>query len=539
MTTGPIDFARKFHRDRRGQIMPLVFFLGIAFFTGVVLVINTGRTVTGRIQAQNAVDAAAVSGANTIARGMNYISSNNISMAKLLASIVILRAFPGAIDDANTTLDVWEGVATGMISLGAALLSNPFTAAAGAALEAIGHFILDVKIPQERAVLEFIGPVIDGLKSAWDNDGNGLAWFALKALAKLGDVLAYESPILAQFTARTVYGQDIGSGEGGEAFMLPLYPKMPSCKGKFADFLEKTQFYVERYSEPIVIAGWIILTLSLFPLHYQAHLKSELKKLFTGGTTDTTVADPLADEMKRLKQEVDDLRVEVDKQKAKRDRVMAQIASVNAGDDPTVHPELGTNPTDLNNQKLAIEAKIRDLNDQIKVRQDRMQEIADQQAPQSSGGGAGQGTPPDDFSTGLGDVTGGAAVNDNPDVYPYMIDGKDWPKSFTYFCLGTRSIATPMTDRVFKKPMGTAYVYAAARVVNAVEADLWTPAWHARLVRAQANLIPTNPVGSLPSACGEEGGSAGGDVPAGMSGPPDADGEKGVLDKLLGLLSKH
>ena len=44
MTTGPIDFVRRFHRDRRGQIMPLVFFLGIAFFTGVVLVINTGRT---------------------------------------------------------------------------------------------------------------------------------------------------------------------------------------------------------------------------------------------------------------------------------------------------------------------------------------------------------------------------------------------------------------------------------------------------------------------------------------------------------------
>jgi hypothetical protein len=93
---------------------------------------------------------------------------------------------------------------------------------------------------------------------------------------------------------------------------------------------------------------------------------------------------------------------------------------------------------------------------------------------------------------------------------------------------------------VFKKPMDTAYVYAAARLVNSVEADLWTPAWHARLVRATADILPTNPVGTLPAACGMEGEDGGMSVPdGGMGDAPDGGEQKGILEKLMGQLSKH
>ena len=68
------DRIRGFHRNDSGQILPLVFFFALAFFTGVVLVINTGRSVNDRIETQNAVDAANISGVTTIARGMNYTS---------------------------------------------------------------------------------------------------------------------------------------------------------------------------------------------------------------------------------------------------------------------------------------------------------------------------------------------------------------------------------------------------------------------------------------------------------------------------------
>ena len=94
-----------------------------------------------------------------------------------------------------------------------------------------------------------------------------------------------------------------------------------------------------------------------------------------------------------------------------------------------------------------------------------------------------------------------------------MIDGKDWPKSFTYFTVAWSKVPTPLPPtkydlagrkfEVFTNPIGTNVVYAAARVVNPVEADLWTPAWRARLVRATVATIPTNPIGHLPSTCGE------------------------------------
>ncbi|MDH3591362.1 MAG: pilus assembly protein TadG-related protein, partial [Planctomycetota bacterium] len=58
--------VRNIHRDEAAQVMPLVMAFGIAFFSGVVLVMNTGRTVNKRIEAQNAVDAALVSSTTSL-----------------------------------------------------------------------------------------------------------------------------------------------------------------------------------------------------------------------------------------------------------------------------------------------------------------------------------------------------------------------------------------------------------------------------------------------------------------------------------------
>ena len=534
MTTGPIDFARRFHRDRRGQIMPLVFFLGIAFFTGVVLVINTGRTVTGRIQAQNAVDAATVSGTAAVARGMNYIASNNVSMAKILATIVILRAFPGAIDDANLTLDVWEVVAIAMDAFGNALLAVPFCQGAGGALIAAAK-IIQAKIKIERQILKVIGPIVEDVSKVWDDSGNGVGWQILKLLAKLGDLLAYESPVIAQFTAKKVFQDDLAPGETGAAWMLPLYPKMPACKGKFADFVEKVTHYAEEFSKPITIAAWLVLTLSLFPVWYMVHLKAEIKKLFTGESTDTTpdTNDPDQARLKELQKEIDERKEKIKDLDKHLTEVKEQIASVNHHDHPTKHPDLGTDIPALQQDEFNTQLQIDGLQDEINDRSKEMKDISERRT--QAGGGQ-----PDDFSNGIDDPLGGGSVQDNKDVYPYLIDGKEWPKSFTYFCIGHRGIPAPMTDRVFKKPMETGYVYACARLVNSVEADLWTPAWHSRLVRAQASLIPLNPVGTLPEACGMEGGSGGMAVEdAGGGDEPNPATESDTLQKLLGLLSKH
>ena len=53
------------------------------------------------------IDAAAVSGATSLARGMNYLARNNVTMTKVLASIVVVRSFEPAIKASKLILKGW------------------------------------------------------------------------------------------------------------------------------------------------------------------------------------------------------------------------------------------------------------------------------------------------------------------------------------------------------------------------------------------------------------------------------------------------
>ena len=410
---------RGFHADRRAQILPLVFFVGIAFFTSTVLVINTGRTVTHRMQAQNGVDAAAVSGATAIARGMNYISSNNITMSKLLATVVIIRAFPGAIDKALDACEVWLVVAIAMKAAGTALAATGFGAAAGAALQAISE-VIRIKVNIEKQILKAMKEPIKAIADVWDNDGNGIAWLALKALAKLGDGLAYISPLIALYTAKAVFAADVpGASAWTDVWMLPLYPTMPACKGKFADFVEKVTHYSEQYEKPIIIAGWIVLTLSLFPLFYEAEVKMQLQKLFTGGGTADAVTDPDTAELQKEQDELKALQEKATEKDKELKRIDAQIAAVKADTDPGPHDaELGRDLISLQSKRDSVQLEIDSLKAQIEAKQDQIQALTDKRM--NEGGGSSEGHP-----AGIGDGTGGQPVQDNKEVYPYLIDGKE------------------------------------------------------------------------------------------------------------------
>jgi hypothetical protein len=80
------------HRDERGQIIYLTVASVIVFIALAALVINSGHMVTRRLETQNAVDAATISGAAWVARGMNIISMNNVATTELLGLTVVLRA---------------------------------------------------------------------------------------------------------------------------------------------------------------------------------------------------------------------------------------------------------------------------------------------------------------------------------------------------------------------------------------------------------------------------------------------------------------
>ncbi len=87
----PYNIFRRFHRDEDGVMSILAVFamLSLAILLGMVM--NSGIQVDGKIRMQNAADAAAYSGAVTVARGMNTIAFTNHLLCEVFSLTAILR----------------------------------------------------------------------------------------------------------------------------------------------------------------------------------------------------------------------------------------------------------------------------------------------------------------------------------------------------------------------------------------------------------------------------------------------------------------
>jgi len=589
--------ARSLHRNEDAQILPLVFFLGIAFFTSVVLVINTGRTTVGRMRAQNAVDAAAVSGATTVARGMNYVSSNNITLSKALAIVVVLRAFPHAFDAAKDTLEVWKAVAKGLHSAA----NTPWTAWLHAVATAI-----EVKAGIEKGIIEAVEPIVSGIADGLgvDDEDSGIIWLVMHALHYLGKAVVLATPVLAQVATIQVFAKDIRP-EAGTGWLLPIYPAMPACEGTFADFYDETRHWAEEAADPIYVAGWIALTLSLFPVWYKESLGVELQKLFTGKESEIPRNDPELDAMNAIQAEIDKIAAALRDVRNQRTKILADLVALaeglgldvaaNKGElgeiasrieylqadqakatmDPPQTPEVDPKVAAGELQGLEVrrqqiyedlESRVRktlphlegDLKDLVtadldgspdgittrwKAQKDRLEDLQKQLEDLDVEGAMGDrldGGMPDDFDGSLGNLQGNAQDRDWP--HPWLLDPSGYPDSFSYIAVGFRSIQKPIVSVHFHRKLGFGIVYAAGRVYNLTRADLWTADWRARLVKAEPSMLE-NPLGSLPSACGDSGGGSGMselqklkiDVPTGA----DVMDTVATLKHMLQFLSMH
>lgn len=107
------------------------------------MVMNAGRTVDGKIRLQNAADAAAYSGAASLARGMNTLAFTN----HLLAEVFAMNAWLEEARDQNAKryvpriLGAWRGVGTRLSSSGTEVFQR------------LGQAILQ-KIPLEQQVVD-------------------------------------------------------------------------------------------------------------------------------------------------------------------------------------------------------------------------------------------------------------------------------------------------------------------------------------------------------------------------------------------------
>jgi len=554
---------RDFHGDRSGQIMPLVFFLGIAFFAGVGLVLNTGKTVNRRIQSQDAVDAATVSGANALARGMNFIARNNVTNAKILASIVIIRSFEPAAKASQAILKGWQIASEIMIRVGDVLEKIPFPpgiSQAGTVLKIAGGFI-KAKVKQEIKTLNALLKIVKPIAKKWDNEiktgrdmglGKGFGWKAVKGLSLFGDVLGYGTPILAQMTTKTVYVANLGEKSESvdtplgkvkvpDCWLLPVYARLPACKGPASSFAKKVTPYVATITSYMDIPGWLLLTLAMYPLTYRGAVIFEMAKIFltvdagvgTGISPPDVPDDVDAARMKVLADEVEAREKEIKEKSARYDALenslipakQAEVDAASAAVDKAV-ADHGTTSKEagaardvlktkkdelkkLKDERDTVKSRIEQLQAEIEERNAEMEEIAKRRQEQ---GGPGAGV---QVGGGLGDPVPGVGQKFfKRTFHPWLVLGDEWPKSFTYWGLGYRALADrflpgvypaatpPLPSPIAGLPLADkAFTYAAARVYSRNRADLWTADWSAKLVRAELSLAPLNPFGRPPSAC--------------------------------------
>lgn len=251
-----------FHRDERGQIIYLTIVSIVVFVSLAALIINSGNAVTRKLETQNAVDAAAVSGATWIARGMNIISMNNVAMTEIMALIVVLRALRETWDDGyNRAVRI---LAVGGPACAAAGLIPIIGTGISAACKT---YLQLVEVAKEY--FEFHRRAFGDLIDQATRPDSGLLWQVLKGLEFLSDGIQRSFPVLAPVEAERI-------GQANKAQRVLMYPlrlvppglTMPVEKGNFSDICHPTKYGSPSSYPPPLQRGYVPLLLEMFGRRY-------------------------------------------------------------------------------------------------------------------------------------------------------------------------------------------------------------------------------------------------------------------------------
>lgn len=219
-----------FHRDEQGQIIYLTVVSVVVFVALAALIINSGHMVTRKMETQNAVDAAAVSSAAWIARGMNVISMNNVAMTELLALTVVLRALKETWEEGAETASKIVAVGTeACVAVNIVPVVGQVISAACAAYLAS----VEASLTYFEGKLALFGWLI---ASATDPNGGAL-WQVMQALSLVNAFVAVDFPVLALEEAGR-----LGRINKADGVLVPPLPlPMPVEEGQFSDLCHPTR----------------------------------------------------------------------------------------------------------------------------------------------------------------------------------------------------------------------------------------------------------------------------------------------------------
>ncbi len=212
------------HRDESGQSIVFIALTLLLMVVFVMLVINSGQSITGKVKMTNAADSSVISGATWMARGLNTAAIINKTEAYVLAILVLTESM-------NRTHQFTAFALAAQYATAAYLMTNPFTYIPGIILMAVTHAHYGIIFGSA------FYPTTSGMKWAPKGYGgnyysiDGLyanvlrkmrppLWSLLKALSAANDKLTYVFPVVAQAEA-------IHMGIANEADVALLVPTIP------------------------------------------------------------------------------------------------------------------------------------------------------------------------------------------------------------------------------------------------------------------------------------------------------------------------
>ena len=253
-------------RLRRGQVLLIVVIAMVLLASLVFFVYNLGSNTNSRLEMQNTADSVAVSGCEWMARSMNIIASNNVTIARMIGVAAVLDAVPFAAemsaDEIKTELNgdslqkgLGAQLARGVPNTRFEQTSNqggPLHPFLQDGLTSIYNQLTDTatggNLTGQLAQLEEIDQAMDSederqkegapiqMKNyTWWDPGTGKRgsiWDACTAMDDLSQAMAEVGGILAQENA-VRSGSD---NRADTAFLIPIDPNVPAKRGTFTDF---------------------------------------------------------------------------------------------------------------------------------------------------------------------------------------------------------------------------------------------------------------------------------------------------------------
>lgn len=224
-------------RFRRGQVM-VIAVLALLLLTGLLFaIINVGHNVTRRLNAQGGADSAAISGGVHMARSLNTVSMNNISMARLLSLVPIMDSLPLATQMSTEELLAWQEHLEWQLDqpLPADRIREPM-------LEGLDK--LRERFEYQYQLLEPTASLLNGggvdisektfyrIRGRSDVPPHGDFWRAARHLDQFNQATAAVAGIGAQRAAR----EHAEQSNTPASLLLPLTPAFPAEHGDWRDW---------------------------------------------------------------------------------------------------------------------------------------------------------------------------------------------------------------------------------------------------------------------------------------------------------------